>query len=189
MLEKIRFFVKKILGLETELPSSEMLKRLKKRGLKIGRNPLVHENCIIDPSHCWHIEIGDDVILAPRVQILAHDASMKMYLDYTKVAPVKIGNRVFIGAGSIILPGVEIGDEAIVGAGSVVTRNVSAGMVVAGNPAHEICLTSDYIKKQQMLMNSNNTFGIEFTLPYPITDENKLLLKGKVAQQGIGFVH
>jgi maltose O-acetyltransferase len=52
--------------------------------------------------------------------------------------PVRIGRHVWIGGGAIILPGVTIGDEAVIGAGSVVTRNVAAGVTVAGNPARPI---------------------------------------------------
>lgn len=60
---------------------------------------------IIDPGHCWLIELGDDVTLAPRVHSLAHDASTKRELGYTRIAKVKIGSNVFIGAGSIVLSG------------------------------------------------------------------------------------
>jgi len=49
-------------------------------GMKIGKNFKRMQGCAFDISHCWHIEIGDDVTLAPRVQILAHDASTKTYL-------------------------------------------------------------------------------------------------------------
>ena len=46
-----------------------------------------------------------------------------------------IGNRVWIGGGAIIIPGITIGDDSVIGAGSVVTRDVPAGVVVTGNPA------------------------------------------------------
>lgn len=46
-------------------------------GLKIGEGCAVMDGCIIDPGHCWLIEIGDRVTLAPRVHILTHDASTK----------------------------------------------------------------------------------------------------------------
>lgn len=52
-------------------------------GLKIGKDCHVMGECIIDPGHCWLIEIGDRVTLAPRVHILAHDASTKRPLGYT----------------------------------------------------------------------------------------------------------
>lgn len=76
-------------------------------GLKIGENCHILGECIIDPGHCWLISIGDNVTLAPRVHILAHDASTKRILGYTLIGRVTIGNNVFIGAGSIILPNVK----------------------------------------------------------------------------------
>jgi maltose O-acetyltransferase len=50
--------------------------------------------------------------------------------------PIHIGQNVWIGAGALILPGVNVGDDATIGAGSVVTRSVNAGTTVVGNPAH-----------------------------------------------------
>lgn len=88
-----------------------------KRGLTVGKNFSMQSSVKIDPCHCWLISIGDDVTIAPRVQILAHDASTKKALGFTKVGCVNIGNDVFIGAGTIILPGVTIGDHVIIGGG------------------------------------------------------------------------
>jgi putative colanic acid biosynthesis acetyltransferase WcaF len=51
------------------------------------------------------------------------------------VGPIEIGAEAFIGARAFVLPGIAIGERAVVGAGAVVTRDVPAGMVVAGNPA------------------------------------------------------
>ena len=110
----------------------------------------INSEVIIVSSHTWHIEIGDDVTLAPRVHILAHDASTKMHLNYSRIGKVKIGNRVFVGAGSIILPGVKIGDNVVVGAGSVVSRNIPNGQVVAGNPARIICTIGDFLLRKNM---------------------------------------
>lgn len=99
---------------------------------------------IIDPSHCWHIKIGDNVTLAPRVHILAHDTSTKHFLGYTRIGNVVIGNNVFIGADSVILPGVTIGDNVVVGANSTVSRDVPSNVVVAGSPAIYIQLMNLY---------------------------------------------
>lgn len=55
-----------------------------------------------------------------------------------KVAPVVIGDNVWIARRAIILPGVTIGDHAVIGAGSIVTRSVGPKTVVAGNPARPL---------------------------------------------------
>ncbi|MEE0522134.1 MAG: DapH/DapD/GlmU-related protein [Bacteroidaceae bacterium] len=93
-------------------------------GLKMGKDCHVMGECIIDPGHCWLISIGDRVTLAPRVHILAHDASTKRELGQTRLGCVSIGDDVFIGAGSIILPGIRIGNKVVIGAGSVVSRSI-----------------------------------------------------------------
>lgn len=53
-------------------------------GFKMGVNCHIMEGCIIDPGHCFLITLGDNVCLAPRVHLLAHDASTKQTLGYTK---------------------------------------------------------------------------------------------------------
>ena len=114
------------------------LEKLKKRGLKVGNNFKMIGQCLIDSSHCWHIEIGDNVVFAPRVHILAHDASMGVFLGYTKIATVRIGNNVFLGANTVITKSVTIGDNVIVGAGSIVTKDIPSNEIWAGVPARFI---------------------------------------------------
>ena len=104
-------------------------------GMKVGKNFGRLNGVILDPSHCWLIEIGDDVTLAPRVHILCHDASTKKFLGYTKIGRVTIGNNVFIGAESVVLPGVTIGAGCVIAAGSVVTSDIPENSIAAGVPA------------------------------------------------------
>lgn len=120
---------------------------LLKRGLSIGKNFHRMNGVWIDPGHAWLISIGDDVTIAPRVTILAHDASPQAWRGVTKIGAVKIGSCVFIGAGSIILPGVCIGNDVIIAAGSVVTASVPDNCVVGGNPAKKIMDLSVYIER------------------------------------------
>ena len=112
--------------------------QLREMGLRVGKNFDPQLGYELDPSHCWLIEIGDNVTFGPHVQVLAHDASMHNVLGYTKIGRVRIGNNVFIGAGSIVLPNVQIGDNSIVGAGSVVTKDIPDWSVAAGNPCRVI---------------------------------------------------
>jgi maltose O-acetyltransferase len=84
------------------------------------------------------VTIGERTLIGPGVQILAADhprdrAQRASGLEFG--SPVHIGRNVWIGAGAIILPGVNIGDDAVIGAGSIVTRSVPAGATALGNPA------------------------------------------------------
>lgn len=134
------------------------LDKLIRRGLKIGKNFNRMAGVIIDPSHCYHITIGDDVTLAPRVHILAHDASTFMFLGKARAANVTIGNQVFVGAGTIVLPGAHIGNRVVIGAGSIVTKDIPDNSVAVGNPAKVICTLDEYLVKERAKMQPENTF-------------------------------
>lgn len=101
--------------------------------------------------------MGANVTIS-NVRILAHDASTKMYLGYSRVGCVIIGNNVFIGADAIILHGVKIGNDVIIGAGALVTKNVPDNSVVVGNPGRVIGSVKDYINKNRKQMNETNTW-------------------------------
>lgn len=161
--------------------------QLVKRGLAVGKNFHRLNHVIIDPAHCWLIEIGDNVTLAPRVHILAHDASTKQYLGYTKIGKVKIGSNVFVGAESVILPDVSIGDNVIIGANSTVTRDVTENTVVAGSPAKTICTLEEYVEKNRDLMALRPVFDRSYTLNGGVTQERKFEMK-KELRTDSGFV-
>ena len=156
-------------------------------GMKVGKNFGRLNGVILDPSHCWLIEIGDDVTLAPRVHILCHDASTKAFMNYTKVGNVIIGNRVFIGAESVVLPGVTIGDDVVIGANSTVTHNIPSNSVAVGSPARVICTLEEYIQKEKERMRSAPVYDDSYTLRKDISIE--LRLKQKEELNGkIGYI-
>ena len=141
--------------------------KLLKRGLVVGKDFKRMGGVTIDPSHCWHIKIGNNVTLAPRVHILAHDASTWVFFRYTRVSNVTIGDNVFIGAGSIVLPGVSIGNNVVIGAGSVVSRDIPDGSVAVGNPARVVKSVDEYLNREKGRMKDNNVFGEKYTLRNP----------------------
>lgn len=161
--------------------------KLVSMGMTVGKNFSRLGGVILDPSHCWLIKIGDDVTLAPRVHILCHDASTKMFLNYTKIGNVTIGNRVFIGAESVILPNVTIGDDVIIGANSTVTHDIPSNSVAVGSPAKVICSIEEYLDKQRELMKSSPVYGEEYTLRCGITMEKRRQQREEL-QGKIGFV-
>lgn len=84
-----------------------------------------------------HIYIGDNTMIAPNVTVAtaAHPILPELrQKEYQYNLPVHIGKNCWIGAGAIILPGVNIGDNSVIGAGSVVTKDVPPNTVAVGNP-------------------------------------------------------
>ncbi|MDO6385532.1 DapH/DapD/GlmU-related protein [Uliginosibacterium sp. 31-12] len=169
------------------LSGRDPLPRLIARGLVVGRNFYMQDGCTIDACHCWHITIGDDVTLGPNVTLLAHDASTKRALGHVRLGKVEIGNRVFIGAGSIVLPGVSIGDDVIIGAGSVVTHDIPAGNLTAGNPARILGLTADYLARQAEAMKSAPCFDQRYTLSAGVTAAMKAEMNRRMGD-GPGYI-
>ncbi len=147
--------------------------KLIKMGLRVGKNFNRLVGVILDPAHCWLIEIGDNVTMAPRVHILAHDASTKNLLGYAVIGRVFIGNNVFIGAETVVLPNVSIGDNVIIGANSTVTKDLESGYVYAGSPARKICTTEAFVEKNKRLMATNPCYDDSFTTRQNVSDEKK----------------
>ena len=106
--------------------------------LSIGGRTSINEGCIITALE--RIDIGSDVMLAPRVYVLDVDhrfaeRSVPISAQGYDVRPVTIGDGVWVGAGAIITKGVTIGEGAIVGANSVVTRDIPPFSIAGGVPA------------------------------------------------------
>ena len=161
--------------------------KLVSMGMTVGKNFKRLHGVILDPGHCWLIEIGDNVTIAPRVHILCHDASTKQHLGYTKIGRVTIGNNVFIGAESVVLPGVTIGDNVIIGANSTVTHDIPENSVAVGSPARVICSLAEYLAKERARMENSPCYGEEYTLRQNVSMEKRM--EQKAALNGkIGYI-
>ena len=93
-----------------------------------------------------HIYIGDCVMFGPHVTVATanHPVNPELRLKaYQYNRDVHIGNNVWIGAGTVIVPGVTIGENSVIGAGSVVTKDIPDNEIWAGNPAKFIKKVDD----------------------------------------------
>ena len=118
--------------------------------IEIGNNFFANMNCVmLDGAK---ITFGDNVFIAPGCGFYTatHPLDVEQRnkgLEYAY--PITIGNNVWIGAQSIILPGVSIGDNTVIGAGSVVTKDIPANVIAVGNPCR-------VIKKIEKVLNNND---------------------------------
>ncbi len=100
-----------------------------------GDNLYINYDCTI--LDCNTVHLGNDVLLAPKVQIYTayHPTNPELRLSGKELAAsVVIGDNVWLGGGVIVCPGVAIGSNVTVGAGSVVTKDIPSNVVAAGNP-------------------------------------------------------
>lgn len=123
-----------------------------KKGASIGKNTRM--NCNVDSfgTEPYLIEVGEDCLFASGVRFITHDGGGKVLNTLNKfenktmdiIAPIKIGNNVYIGMGAYILPGVSIGDNSIIGAGAVVSKSIPSNSVAVGVPAKVIETIDEY---------------------------------------------
>ena len=148
-------------------------------GVRIGDSVHIGQDVKFDWSNNGRlITIEDEVTIVSGTKIICHDASSNRRIRTTWVAPVKICKRAYIGANTVILPGVEIGEDAIVGAGAVVTHDVPSGVIVAGVPAQIIGRTSDLDERRQSEMKVKRVFdNSEFGDPVLRRDGSDLLCR------------
>lgn len=169
--------------LSEEERSQQIIERIRIGGGNVGDNvDILSSN--IDLGEPYLISIGNNVTLT-TMRLLTHDASTKKKLGYTKVGHVTIGNDVFIGAGSIILPDTCIGNKVIVGAGSVVARDIPDNSVACGSPCRVICSYDDYMVRMKKKMDE--TICLDY-LPDELLNASNQSQKEKLEKIGFGFI-
>ncbi|MBR6951282.1 MAG: acyltransferase [Oscillospiraceae bacterium] len=181
-MKETSFFYRILIGLGLkQRVDYNSIEELRKRGVEIGENVHLYGTSI-DFCHGFLVSIGNNVTLT-GVTVLAHDASTQIPLGVSKVGRVIIGDNVFVGRGSIILPNVRIGNNVIVGAGSVVSRDIPDNSVVAGNPVHFLCSYNDYVDRHRQNMETRPVYH---TMWNEKTDAEKAEMKNELIS-GIGY--
>ncbi len=125
------------------------------RGMVIGEGTKIFST--LSTREAYLIRLGENVTIASSAKLVTHDNSISKVMDNASdlVGQIVIGDNCFIGAYSIILPGVTIGKNTIVGAGSLVTKSFGEGLVIAGNPAKTISSIDKFMEK-------NNDYAFDF---------------------------
>ena len=107
--------------------------------IEVGDNFSANYNCtILDVAK---VTIGSNVMFAPNVSVFTaghpvHPAARNTMYEYG--ISITIGDNVWVGGNSVILPGVHIGSNTVIGAGSVVTKDIPDGVIAAGNPCRAL---------------------------------------------------
>jgi maltose O-acetyltransferase len=183
-LAEVRRTLRKVQKMRQRLRGEIDMEALVERGLQLGSNVYVAPWCLIDPVFPFLISIGDGCRLAPRVHVLAHDATSREALGYTRLAPVHIGRRVFVGADTLVLPGVTIGDDTVVGAGSLVSSDIPAGSLAVGRPARLVGNTRDLFERRRARIEA----GPRFAFSDQDTPEGRARIRLQVEQAGEGYI-
>jgi acetyltransferase-like isoleucine patch superfamily enzyme len=123
-------------------------------GVKVGEN--VHFYGMkpgMFSTEPWLISIGNDVHIAADCQFITHDGGTLILRDEVPdlewTAPISIGNNVYIGFRSIIMPGVHIGNRVIIGAGSLVHKNIPDNSVAVGVPVMVVKTVDNYLENMK----------------------------------------
>lgn len=182
-MANIKTIIKRLLGMEYDenAISAQIISEIRTGGGIVGENvDILGSN--IDLGEPYLIHIGNNVTIT-GVTLLTHDASIKKSLGYTKAGKVHIGDNVFVGYGSIILPNTTIGNNVVIGAGSVVSRDIPDNVVVAGSPCRVICSYEDYLAKNRNQMTEFPVIDL-----YPAALMANEVQKNKLIESGFGYI-
>ncbi|MDG0811834.1 acyltransferase [Cohnella rhizosphaerae] len=168
----LKFWRAKMLYVLTGRNMNHIINCFRKNGVNIGEGCNIYSDLLT--SEPYLITIKNNVTISNDVQFITHDSSVcKVIPDLSDFfGEISIGDNCFIGARSILLPGVTLANNIIVGAGSVVTKSFyEEGILIAGNPAKKI---SDVEVFKEKVMEH----GFNITLLSP-QEKRSLLLNNK----------
>lgn len=148
-------------------------------GVNLGMNNDIQENALWS-SEPWLITVGNNCQFVLGSRIFTHGGGRVLRVfeaDYDSFGKVFIGNNVYLGANSLIMPGCTIGDGVLVAAGSVVTKSVPPNVVIGGNPARIICTIDEYYKKNQKYNTHTKYMTKEEKKHFILTMDESMFIK------------
>lgn len=161
MIKKINSFYKVLFW--------SKIKYARDKGVKIGKDCWIATRYF--GSEPYLVTIGNSVQITANVRFFTHGGGWLLreeQPDFDCFGKINIGNNVYIGSCSLIMPGVSIGNNVIIGGGSVVTKSFPKNVIIAGNPAKVVGTFEDYKKKMQKynmgIKGLNKTEKREFLL-------------------------
>lgn len=146
--------VSPVAALDSRIYMKACVKILRSAGMKLSGSPrYVAPSAYFDELKL--ISLGNRVVISRDVKFLTHDYSITTAetavgspppRDIRRNGTITLGDNVFVGLGSILLPGTVIGANTVIGAGSVVRGTIASGSVVMGNPAKMLMTIDDYAR-------------------------------------------
>lgn len=173
--------LKRLISEELYIDPQSAVKRYRAKGVTIGENTELY-NTKIDSIRPFLVTIGKNTLIT-GARILTHDASTKKGLGYTKLGKVTIGDNVFIGINSIVLPNVTIGNNVIVGAGTVVAKDIPDNSVAVGNPMRIVGTYQENMAKNREKLAAAAVFDVN----YQLTPEEKMQMQ-EALKEGVGYL-
>lgn len=158
----IEWIIRKVITQKKRFQCSRNpVKYARSLGVKVGEGTRFYgaapETFSTEP---WVITLGRNCKIAPEVLFVTHDGgTLTLEEDpgrFVIVGDIVLGDNVYVGTRSILLPGVRIGENTIIGAGSVVTKDIPANCVAVGTPCKVIKSREAYIEKVKSIMNGEN---------------------------------
>ncbi|WP_242927538.1 acyltransferase [Pontibacter vulgaris] len=147
-------------------------------GVKIG------DKCSIATryfgSEPYLIEIGNHVQITSDVRFFTHGGGWvfrEEHPSFDCFGKIKVGNNVYIGNCSMIMPGVSIGDNVVIGAGTIVTRSIENNCVVVGNPGRVVGEVKDLKRKLSKFNTGTKMMGYVEKRNYLLALQDKQFMK------------
>lgn len=168
--------IKRLMHEEAYADPAVAVKLYRKKGVIIGENTELY-NTKIDNIRPFLVTIGSNTLIT-GARILTHDASTKKSIGYTKLGKVYIGDNVFVGVGSIILPNVKIGNNVIIGAGTIVSKDIPDNSIVVGSPMRIIGTYDDNVRRNLEKIATCPKFDVNYNMTEQEKEQMKTLLEG-----------